>query len=216
MPSSLSIVEREWANRHRFFACLSLLKIVEGVGQTLITSLLLLFFFSGYVLVIFTRLICKIVLRNLLGSLIRLMDLECFELQKIKYDFSARYYSASFKLPPVFSTKVGIEFDGHGKTKSCYQTSLDKDEIITAKNSLQWLWWSQSRVSVRLKLLTFCWKLLWKQTNKELIFTLYLFALRFCLFCFVPFFFFCLCFLFRFVSLSLILWRTRSRDNAMK
>lgn len=59
----------------------------------------------GYILVIFTRLICKIVLRNLLGSLIRLMDLECFELQKIKYDFSARYYSGSFKLPPVFSTK---------------------------------------------------------------------------------------------------------------
>lgn len=94
-------------------------------------------FFSGYILVIFTRLICKIVLRNLLGSLIRLMDLECFELQKIKYDFSARYYSGSFKLPPVFSTKVGIEFGGHGKTKSCYQTSLYKDEIITAKNSLQ-------------------------------------------------------------------------------
>ena len=75
-------------------------------------------------MVILTRLICKIALRNLLGSLIRLMDLECFELQKMKYDYSARFYSASFKLPPVFSTKVGIEFGGHSKTKTCYQTSL--------------------------------------------------------------------------------------------
>jgi len=35
------------------------------------------------------------------------MDLECFEIKKVKYESSTRLYSPSFKLPPVFN-KVRI------------------------------------------------------------------------------------------------------------
>lgn len=59
----------------------------------------------GYTLVILTRLVCKIVLKSLLGYFIRLLDLECFDLEKIKGDQSIRYYGPSFKLPPVYSSK---------------------------------------------------------------------------------------------------------------
>ena len=64
------------------------------------------YFLKGYTLVILTRLVCKIVLKSLLGYFIRLLDLECFDLEKIKGDQSIRYYGPSFKLPPVYSSKV--------------------------------------------------------------------------------------------------------------
>lgn len=56
----------------------------------------------GYALVLLTRLLCKIMFRGLLKNLFRVMDLECFEIKKDKYDSSSRLYSPSFKLPPVF------------------------------------------------------------------------------------------------------------------
>ena len=36
-----------------------------------------------------------------------MLDLECFEINKISYDTSDRMYGPSFKLPPVFN-KVSI------------------------------------------------------------------------------------------------------------
>lgn len=60
------------------------------------------FFLQGYALVLLTRLLCKIMFRGLLKNLFRVMDLECFEIKKDKYDSSSRLYSPSFKLPPVF------------------------------------------------------------------------------------------------------------------
>lgn len=59
-------------------------------------------FLQGYALVLLTRLLCKIVFRSLLKNLFRVLDLECFEIKKVKYNSSQRLYSPSFKLPPVF------------------------------------------------------------------------------------------------------------------
>lgn len=56
----------------------------------------------GYTLVILTRMLCKIVFKNLLNNLFRVLDLECFEITKVNYDSSERMYGPSFKLPPVF------------------------------------------------------------------------------------------------------------------
>lgn len=56
----------------------------------------------GYILVILTRLFCKIVFKSLLNNLFRVLDLECFEITKVKCNSSERMYGPSFKLPPVF------------------------------------------------------------------------------------------------------------------
>ena len=52
--------------------------------------------------------LCKIVFKNLLNNLFRVLDLECFEITKVNYDSSERMYGPSFKLPPVFD-KVRIK-----------------------------------------------------------------------------------------------------------
>ena len=65
-----------------------------------------IFFLSGYALVLLTRLLCKIVFRSLLSNLFRILDMECFDRKKVKYDQSIRLYSPSFKLPPVFDKQV--------------------------------------------------------------------------------------------------------------
>ena len=57
-----------------------------------------------------TRLLCKIVFRSLLSNLFRILDMECFDRKKTKYDQSIRLYSPSFKLPPVFDKQVQIDF----------------------------------------------------------------------------------------------------------
>ena len=57
-----------------------------------------------------TRLLCKIVFRSLLSNLFRILDIECFDRKKTKYDQSIRLYSPSFKLPPVFDKQVRIDF----------------------------------------------------------------------------------------------------------
>lgn len=71
----------------------------------------------GYALVLLTRLLCKIVFRSLLSNLFRILDMECFDRKKVKYDQSIRLYSPSFKLPPVF--------DKQGKKKRKPQPDPD-------------------------------------------------------------------------------------------
>ena len=161
------------------FDWLSLLKIAKGVGQTLITPLLL--FFSGYTLVIVTRLVCKIALRNLLGSFIRLMDLECF-------------WTAENKIWPQYKilqcflqTSTSIFWEGKNWIwsrcrKRKFATKLvDKDQITTLKKNITnltfWMWeWILimtvtamiATASISDNEITLCWKLLWKQTTSKI------------------------------------------------
>ena len=77
-------------------------------GPNVNDFLLCILFFTGYTLVILTRMLCKIVFKNFLNNLFRVLDLECFEITKVNYDSSERMYGPSFKLPPVFD-KVRIK-----------------------------------------------------------------------------------------------------------